>query len=102
MKNEVEFDNFEESKIHCSDRLGHKTAAVVARMAKSAGDAFDLTVDRLENCAGAVKSCLDTMSEEGAEGLKRRAISYARQEPLNALLFALGTGLLLGWATKRR
>jgi hypothetical protein len=102
MNNKVGFDNFEESKIHCSDRLGHKAATAVARMVKSAADAFDSTVDRLENCAGAVKSCLDTIGEEGAEGLKRRAISYARQEPLNALLFALGTGLLLGWATKRR
>jgi histone H3/H4 len=102
MNNETNFENFPEMKSHCADRIGQKTAAAVGRIARSAGEKFDLAVDRLESCAGSVKSCLDTMSEEGAEGLKRRAIDYARQEPLNALLLALGTGLLLGWATKRR
>jgi hypothetical protein len=49
-----------------------------------------------------VKFALDKISEEGVQGLKKRGIDYARKEPLNALLLAMGSGILVGWATKRK
>jgi hypothetical protein len=81
---------------------GRKSGAKVARIVESAGAKLDLAVDRIESCAENVKFALDKISEEGVQGLKKRAIDYARKEPLNALLLAMGSGVLLGRATKRK
>jgi ElaB/YqjD/DUF883 family membrane-anchored ribosome-binding protein len=85
-----------------TERAGQKVGAKVGRFAESVGNKFDSAMDRVEDSAQTVKQSFDRLSEEGLEGLKQRAIDYARQQPWNALLLALGTGILLGWATKRK
>jgi ElaB/YqjD/DUF883 family membrane-anchored ribosome-binding protein len=47
------------------------------------------------------KQALDQVRQEGWKGMKGKMIEYTRNEPINALLIALGTGLLLGLLTKR-
>src|SRR5262249_15320115 len=101
MDEQRDFAGFE-LKSYQAACLGQKVGAKVARIAESAGAKFDLAVDRIQSCAGNVKHALHRIGEEGLQGMKKRAIDYARKEPLNALLLAMGSGILLGWATKRK
>jgi hypothetical protein len=102
MDNPTSFEGFEATKSYQPACLGRKVGVKMGRIAESAGAKFDLVVDRIENCAENVKFALEKISEEGVQGLKKRAIDYARKEPLNALLLAMGSGILVGWATKRK
>ena len=48
-----------------------------------------------------MKQSFQAMTDEGWEGMKRKAVDYTRKEPWNALLLAIGAGILVGWATRR-
>ena len=93
---------FEDLKTCCSKRIGRKLGTLVAQVARSGGDKFDLAMDRVEGCAEGVREYFDHIHQEGYGGLTRHVTDYVRREPKNALLLALGGGLLLGWVTKRR
>jgi hypothetical protein len=80
---------------------GERAASQVGRLAGTASAKFDSSVDYLEETAQSFKRTYQRVSDEGWEGLKKRAVEYTRQEPLNALLMAVGAGILVGWATKR-
>ena len=84
-----------------AERAGQRVGAQVGRLAETAGTKFDSTVDYMEDTANSVKQSFQAMTDEGWEGMKRRAVDYTRKEPLNALLLAIGTGILVGWATRR-
>ncbi|MCI0421743.1 MAG: hypothetical protein L0387_43390 [Acidobacteria bacterium] len=84
-----------------AERAGHRVGAQVGRLAESAGTKFDTAVDYMEETAQTVKQSFQAMTDEGWEGMKKKAIEYTRKEPLNALLLAIGTGILVGWATRR-
>jgi hypothetical protein len=84
-----------------AERAGHRVGAQVGRMAETAGTKFDSAVDYMEETAQSVKQSFQALTNEGWEGLKNRAVNYTRKEPLNALLLAVGTGILVGWATRR-
>jgi len=76
-------------------------AGQVGRLAETAGTKFDSAVDRMGETAQSVKESLQAMTDEGWEGMKGKAEDYARKEPWNALLLAIGAGILVGWATRR-
>src|SRR5262245_3658950 len=84
-----------------AERAGQKVGAQVGRLAETAGAKFDSAVDYVDDAAHSVKQSFRAMTDEGWEGLKRKAVDYTRKEPLNALLLAIGTGILVGWATRR-
>jgi hypothetical protein len=84
-----------------AERAGQKVGAQVGRLADTAGTKFDSAVDYVEERAQSVKQSFRAMTDEGWEGMKKRAIDYTRKEPLNALLLAIGAGILVGWATRR-
>ena len=84
-----------------AERAGQRMGSQVGRLAESAGAKFDSAVDYMEDTAQSVKQSFQSMTDEGWEGLKRKAIDYTRKEPLNALLLAIGAGVLVGWATRR-
>jgi hypothetical protein len=84
-----------------AERAGQKIGSHVSRLAESAGNKFDSAVDYMEDAAQSAKRSFQSMTDEGWEGMKRKAIDYTRREPMNALLLAIGAGVLVGWATRR-
>jgi hypothetical protein len=84
-----------------AERAGQRVGAQVGRLAETAGTKFDSAVDYMGDTAQSVKQSFQAMTDEGWEGMKRKAVDYTRKEPLNALLLAIGTGILVGWATRR-
>jgi hypothetical protein len=84
-----------------AERAGHRIGSQVGRLAETAGSKLDSAVDYMEETAQSVKHSFQAMTDEGWEGFKRKAIDYTRKEPLNALLLAVGAGVLVGWATRR-
>jgi len=84
-----------------AERAGQKVGAQVGRLAENAGTKFDSAVDYLEETAQSVKQSFQSMTDEGWDGMKRKAVDYTRKEPFNALLLAIGAGILVGWATRR-
>jgi ElaB/YqjD/DUF883 family membrane-anchored ribosome-binding protein len=84
-----------------AERAGQRVGAQVGRLAETAGTKFDSAVDHMGETAQSVKQSLQAMTDEGWEGMKRKAEDYTRKEPWNALLLAIGAGILVGWATRR-
>jgi ElaB/YqjD/DUF883 family membrane-anchored ribosome-binding protein len=84
-----------------TERAGQRVGAQVGRLAETAGTKFDSAVDHMGETAQSVKQSLQAMTDEGWEGMKRKAEDYTRKEPWNALLLAIGAGILVGWATRR-
>ena len=82
-------------------RAGQRMGAQVGRVAETAGTKFDSAVDHMGETAQSVKQSFQAMKDEGWEGMKRKAVDYTRKEPFNALLLAIGAGILVGWATRR-
>ena len=84
-----------------AERAGQRVGAQVGRLAETAGTKFDSAVDHMGETAQSVKQSLQAMTDEGWEGMKKNAEDYTRREPWNALLLAIGAGILVGWATRR-
>jgi ElaB/YqjD/DUF883 family membrane-anchored ribosome-binding protein len=84
-----------------AERAGQRVGAQVGRLAQTAGTKFDSAVDHMGETAQSVKQSLQAMTDEGWEGMKKKAEDYTRKEPWNALLLAIGAGILVGWATRR-
>jgi hypothetical protein len=57
--------------------------------------------ERIANAADSAGRNLDEALDSVRESAMNRVLEYTRKEPLNALLIALGTGILLGWAFKK-
>ena len=84
-----------------AERAGQRVGAQVGRLAETAGTKIDSAVDHIGETAQSVKQSLQAMTDEGWEGMKKKAEDYTRKEPWNALLLAIGAGILVGWATRR-
>ena len=84
-----------------AERTGQRIGAQVGRVAETAGTKFDSAVDQMGETGRSVKQSFQAMTDEGWEGMKRKAVDYTRKEPWNALLLAIGAGILVGWATRR-
>ena len=84
-----------------AEHAGQRVGAQVGRLAETAGTKFDSAVDHMGETAQSVKQSLQAMTDEGWEGMKRKAEDYTRKEPWNALLLAIGAGILVGWATRK-
>jgi ElaB/YqjD/DUF883 family membrane-anchored ribosome-binding protein len=81
-----------------SKRPGQEMADTVGKAAEFLGAKFDRALDRAQESL----QDLEKMGQEGWQDLKEGALDYTRQQPLNALLLAFASGILLGWVTKRR
>jgi len=75
-------------------KVGHVVAFEGERLAREVSE-------RIANAADSAGRNLDLALGSVWESAKDRVLDYTRKEPLNALLIALGTGILLGWAFKR-
>ena len=84
-----------------SDRFGKRAAEKIGLAAEAAGQKLDAAVDYVESTKLSAKKTLDQVRQDGWEGTKAKVMEYTRNEPFNALLIAVGTGLLLGLLTKR-
>lgn len=84
-----------------TERFGKRAAEKIGSAAEVAGQKLDAAVDYVESTKQSAKETLDQVRQDGWTGMKEKAMEYARTEPLNALLIAAGSGLLLGWLTKR-
>ena len=85
-----------------AERAGQRKGAQVGKFAEKAGVRFDSTeIDQMEEKAQSVKQSFQSLTDEGWEGMKKKAVDYTRKEPMNALLLAIGTGILVGLATRR-
>jgi ElaB/YqjD/DUF883 family membrane-anchored ribosome-binding protein len=91
-------ENFNASE---GEGIGKRTAEKIADAAEAAGQKLDAVVDYVESTKQNAKQTLDQVRQEGWKGMKGRMIECTRNEPFTALLIALGTGLLLGYLTKR-
>lgn len=84
-----------------AERTGQRVGAKVGRFAEKAGTKLDSALDQMGETTQAVKQSFQAMTDEGWEGMRRKAEDYTRKEPWNALLLAIGAGILVGWATRR-
>jgi ElaB/YqjD/DUF883 family membrane-anchored ribosome-binding protein len=84
-----------------SERLGKRTADKIGSAVDVAGQKLDAAVDYVESTKQSAKQTLDQVRQDGWQGTKAKVMEYTRNEPFNALLIAVGTGLLLGLLTKR-
>jgi hypothetical protein len=75
-------------------KVGHVVAFEGERLAREVSE-------RIANAADSAGRNLDLALGSVWESAKDRVLDYTRKEPLNALLIALGTGILLGWAFKK-
>ena len=91
-------ENFNENE---GERFGKRAAEKIGGAAEAAGQKLDAAVDYVQSTKQSVKQTLDQVRQDGWERTKARLMEYTRKEPVNALLIAVGTGLLLGWFTKR-
>jgi ElaB/YqjD/DUF883 family membrane-anchored ribosome-binding protein len=97
-----EKENFEAANLGqtgcVNKRPGQEMADKVGKAAEFLGAKFDRALDRSQESL----QDLEKMGQEGWQDLKEGALDYARHQPLNALLLAFASGILLGWVTKRR
>ena len=91
-------ENFNASE---GEGIGKRAAEKIAGAAGAAGQKLDAVVDYVESTKQSAKQTLDQMRQEGWKGMRGKVLEYTRNEPFNALLIAVGTGLLLGFLTKR-
>ncbi len=84
-----------------AERTGQRVGAQVGDFAEKAAARFDSALDQMGEKAQSVKQSFQSLTDEGWEGMKKKAVDYTRKEPLNALLLAIGTGILVGLATRR-
>jgi hypothetical protein len=84
-----------------TSRLGKRAAENIGSAVNVAGQKLDAVVDYVESTKQSVQQALGRVRQDGWRGTKERVTEYTRREPGNALLVALGTGLILGWLTKR-
>ena len=84
-----------------SERFGKRAAENIGSAVDVAGQKFDAAVDYVESTRQSVQQTVDRVRQGGWKGMKERVMEYARTEPFNALLIAVGTGLVLGWLTKK-
>jgi ElaB/YqjD/DUF883 family membrane-anchored ribosome-binding protein len=84
-----------------SERLGKRTADKIGSAVDVAGQKLDAAVDYVQSTKESAKQTLDQVRQDGWQGTKAKVMEYTRNEPVNALLIAVGTGLLLGLLTKR-
>ncbi len=89
-------DNF-----NAGEGIGKRAAEKIAEAAEAAGQKLDAVVDYVESTKQSAKQTLGQVRQEGWKGMIGKMTEYTRNEPFNALLIALGTGLLLGFFTKR-
>lgn len=86
---------------NAGEGIGKLAAEKIAEAAEAAGQKLDAVVDYVESTKQSAKQTLDQVRQEGWKGMIGKMTEYTRNEPFNALLIALGTGLLLGFFTKR-
>jgi len=84
-----------------SDQFGKRTADKIGVAVEVAGQKLDAAVDYVESTKQSAKQTLDQVRQDGWQGMKGKVMEYTRTDPVNALLVAVGSGLLLGWLTKR-
>lgn len=83
------------------ERIGKRTAEKIADAAGVAGQKLDAVVDYVESTRQCAKQTFDQVRQEGWKGVKGKVLEYTRNEPLNALLVAVGAGLFCGWFARR-
>lgn len=81
--------------------LGKRAAANIGSAVDAAGQKLDAAVDYVATTKQSAQRSLDRLREDGWKGTQARVMEYTRSEPITALLIAVGTGLVLGWLTKR-
>jgi ElaB/YqjD/DUF883 family membrane-anchored ribosome-binding protein len=84
-----------------AERLGKRVASKVGGAVDVAGQQLDRAVDYVDSATQNMRDSLGRIRDEGWRGVCDRTLEYTRKEPMNALLVAVGAGLLLGWLTKR-
>src|SRR4249920_3347826 len=91
-------DNFSGDEV---ERFGKRAAEKIGNAVEVAGQKLDAAVDYVESTKQSAKQTLDQVRQEGWQGTKARMLQYTRKDPFNALLMAVGAGLVLGLLTKR-
>jgi len=84
-----------------AERLGKRVSEKISEAANTAGKKIDAAVDYVGDTTRNVREGINQMRDEGWEGMRRRTLDYTREQPLYALLIAIGAGMMLGWLTKR-
>ena len=81
--------------------VGKRAAENIGSVVNVAGQKLDAVVDYVESTKQSVQEALGRVRQDGWKGTKERVMEFTRREPVNALLLAVGTGLVLGWLTKK-
>ena len=82
-------------------KLGARTAETISSVASKAGGKVDAALDYVNDKAQQVTQTLQRTSEEGWDGVRRRASDCARNAPLATFLTTMGFGVLIGWLLRR-
>ncbi len=84
-----------------NERFGKRAAENMGNAVDVARQKLDAAVDYVESTKQGVQHTMDRVRQDGWKGMRERVREYIRTEPVNALLIAVGTGLVLGWLTKK-
>ncbi len=84
-----------------SERFGKRAAGSIGSAVDLAGQKLDAAVDYVESAKQNVQHTLDRVRQDGWKGAQTRLMEYTRREPATALLIAIGTGVIVGWLTKK-
>ena len=75
-------------------KFGERVAEKIAGAGQVAGQKIDAAIDYVEDKKERAKQTLDEVCQDGWQGMKAKVMKYTRNEPFNALLIAVGSGLL--------
>jgi len=85
-----------------SEQVSRVTDIGAARGRQIVESAREGAQQAAEYVQGAVEQTRETLNryrEGGFDRVKEDALSYTREQPMNALLIAAGVGLVIGWLT---
>jgi len=82
--------------------VGTRAAEAISLAADKAGDKVDAALDYVNEKTQEVNQTLRRASQEGWDGVRRRASDCARNAPLATFLATIGIGIAVGWLVGSR
>jgi ElaB/YqjD/DUF883 family membrane-anchored ribosome-binding protein len=81
--------------------VGTRAAEAISSAANKAGGKVDSALDYVNEKTHEVNETLRRASQEGWDGVRRRASDCARNAPLTTFLTTIGIGIVVGWLLGR-
>src|SRR6185369_1341396 len=84
------------------ESFGQRVAQKVGGLGEIASHKVEEAADTVSKATMEATHSMESLMTEGLDGLRQKAIDYARRQPFRALVLAAGAGILMVWLTNRR